>query len=316
MPKPVNKTGFTFNHSDQVDNYGVVTGNSAVVKAAFDSRAQEVLDYLNAWLLLLQQIDVGDSGADALGATPIQDLDGQTVQSLLESIRNKLKSTELGASGADFVGATEIAGLDGTTVQALLNSLKSFIDAYNAAHKDAASADHDNRYFTEVELAQGVLDGRYYTHTALQTGALDGRYPTRSEVVPDGGVGVVMEVYTVVSADNGDGTFTYQDKDANEFIGLLGENGEQVFGLQHGDYTPGMNRMEAFINDTLHRSASSGGLIEVSMQEVALAPPEAAGAEITFKYYTMLTLSGSGIAVGPQPPKSVYIGKLWVDTSE
>lgn len=316
MPKPEKKTAFSFNHSDQVDNFGVATGNAATVKAMFDSRAQEVLDYVNAWFTLLQQVVSGDSGADAIGATSIADLDGQTVQALLASIRNKLKATDAGVSGADFVGATGISGVTGNTVQGLLVGLKAFIDAYNAAHKDAASSDHDNRYYTEQELLQGALDDRYYTETELNSGVLDMRYPTRAEVVPDGGVAVIVEVYTIVSADNGDGTFTYQDKDANEFVGLLGENGEQIFTLQYGDYTPGMNRMEAFINDTLYRSASSGGLIEVSMSAVALSPPESSGAEITFKYYTMLTMAGSGIAVGPQPPKTKYIGKIWIDTSE
>lgn len=316
MPKPEKKTAFSFNHSDQVDNFGVATGNAATVKAMFDSRAQEVLDYVNAWFTLLQQTTDSDSGADAIGATAIADLDGQTVQVLLESLRNKLKATIDSASGADFIGATEINDIQGVTVQAILEGLKAFVDAYNAAHKHADSTDHDNRYYTEAELQQGALDDRYYTETELNSGALDMRYPTRSEVVPDGGVAVIVEVYTIVSADNGDGTFTYQDKDANEFIGLLGENGEQIFALQDGDYTPGMNRMEAFINDTLHRSASSGGLIEVSMSAVALSPPESSGAEITFKYYTMLTMAGSGIAVGPQPPKTKYIGKIWIDTSE
>lgn len=316
MPKPVKKTTFSFNHKDQVDNLGVATGDSSLVKAWFDSRAEEVLAYVNAWFTLLQQTTDGDSGADAIGATLIPDLDGATVQSMLESLRNKLKDVEPGTSGADFVRATTIDGVSGDTVQGLLVGLKSFIDNYNAAHKDYGSTDHDNRYYTQQELLdQGVLDSRYYTEWELEGGALDSRYPTRSEIAPDGGVGIVIEVFTIVSADNNDGTFTYQDDQANEIISELGENGEQVFHLQKGDYAVHANRIEAFINDTLHRSESSGGLMEKSNTSVAIFPAEASGAEITFKYYTTLAAAGSGFAIGPIEPPTLYVGKVWIDTS-
>lgn len=55
MPIPSKKLGFTFNHADQVDNYGQALGDSAVLKANFDSRAEELrlahnelLDYLTS----------------------------------------------------------------------------------------------------------------------------------------------------------------------------------------------------------------------------------------------------------------------------
>jgi hypothetical protein len=76
----------------------------------------------------LKAIADGKSGADYIGATEIQDLDGRTVQTILESLRNKLKSVEDGSSGADFINATAIEGLDGSTVQALLKSLKILVD--------------------------------------------------------------------------------------------------------------------------------------------------------------------------------------------
>ena len=32
MSLPSNKTGFNFNHADQVDNYGEVAGDSSIIK--------------------------------------------------------------------------------------------------------------------------------------------------------------------------------------------------------------------------------------------------------------------------------------------
>lgn len=139
MSKPDKMTGFSFNHADQVDNYGVVTGNSTIVKSNFDSRAMEVLQSLNAWLDYLET-----SGAEFIGTDEIPGLEGTTVQELLESLdaelaasnallREQLQSTAEGDSGADFVGATSIAGLSGNTVQAILRSLKTLVDALTAS---------------------------------------------------------------------------------------------------------------------------------------------------------------------------------------
>lgn len=44
------------------------------------------------------------------------------------------------------------------------------------------SADHDARYYTEVELDAGQLDNRYHTETELSGGALDTRYYTKQQV--------------------------------------------------------------------------------------------------------------------------------------
>ena len=159
MPLNANRTSndFTFKHSDQVDEYGQATGNSATVKSNFDSRTIDNLTDTNNIKDTLRSILDGDSGADNIGATTITDLDGATIQALLESIRNKLKDTTNGSSGADFVNATSISGLSGSTVQALLEALKSLIDTNDAGQTSAlnthkSSGDHDGRYYTETEL--------------------------------------------------------------------------------------------------------------------------------------------------------------------
>ena len=130
---------------------------AAALKAAFDANATgEIKTAINGIIDALLSVADSNSGADNIGATAITNLDGTTVQALLESLRNKLKSLVDGSSGADFVGATAIAELTGTTVQALLESLKSFVDTYNTNHKKETSTDHDNRYYTETEINEKV----------------------------------------------------------------------------------------------------------------------------------------------------------------
>lgn len=108
------------------------------LKAAFDAIAnEEVKHAINGIIDDLIAKGDGSSGADQIGATAINDLDGATVQAILESLRNKLKSTTDNSSGADFIGATGISNLDGTTVQAILeslrNKLKSTVDGSSGA---------------------------------------------------------------------------------------------------------------------------------------------------------------------------------------
>lgn len=135
------------------DNPNMAGWTAARLKAAFDAIAnEEVKTAINGIIDDIIATTDGASGADNVGATSITDLSGTTVQGILESLRNILKSVIDGASGADFVSATSIDGLSGITVQALLESLKSFLDTYNTNHKKNTSTDHDNRYYTETEI--------------------------------------------------------------------------------------------------------------------------------------------------------------------
>ncbi|WP_179215778.1 GDSL-type esterase/lipase family protein [Paenibacillus sp. MY03] len=103
--------------------------SAAELKQKFDQSGNTIKTFINDVLLPALALTADDnSGADNIGATAITDLDGTTVQALIESIRNKLRGTTTSSSGADFVGATTIGGLAGNTVQALLESLKTYVD--------------------------------------------------------------------------------------------------------------------------------------------------------------------------------------------
>jgi len=140
------------------------------------------------------------------------------------------------------------------------------------------SGDHDHRYYTEVELNSGALDDRYYTKTDL-TPWLRG-----------GDTQIKEEVFTIINPNNGDGTFTYTAGE-EVIIGMLTETGEQIFTLRQGYYDTGYNRVELIIDDTLRRSAASGGIRELSETQVVLTQPEDAGREITIKYYERLGIA-------------------------
>lgn len=114
---------FTFKHSEQQD--AIYTEYTAQqIKALFDSQGAELRIALN---LLIDALN-STEGASNIGTQSIQDVDGETIQQMLKSIRDKLKAKADGSSGADYINATAIEGLTGETVQSLLEALKTFVD--------------------------------------------------------------------------------------------------------------------------------------------------------------------------------------------
>ena len=78
---------------------------------------------LNGEIIALISLLDSATGATTIGATPVPDLNGSTVQALIESIRNKLKSITDGDSGADFIGSTPLKAGGSSTVQGQLKEL-------------------------------------------------------------------------------------------------------------------------------------------------------------------------------------------------
>ena len=177
------------------------------------------------------------------------------------------------------------------------------------------------RYVVSVELwnelfhlltAQGN-----HTAEAVKTliDKLNTRYYTKDELaqyLQGGDTSVIIEVFTIVSSNNEDGTFTYNNG-TTDIVGQLTAEGYQVFTLANGTYDLGQNRVEAYINDTLHRSAASGGLVEIAPDKVALTQPADVGTEITIKYYERISLSGeqSIILSSIQPQWTANRSILW-----
>jgi hypothetical protein len=111
-----------------------------------------------------------------------------------------------------------------------------------------------------------------------------------------GNTEIKYDVYTIVNSDNDDGTFTYNDGEV-DIIGTLTPSGYQEFELSDSYYV-GSNRIEAIVNDSLNRSSASGGLLEIGnagelSNVVQLTYPMGNGTEITFKYFTQISLGGA-----------------------
>jgi hypothetical protein len=78
------------------------------------------------------------------------------------------------------------------------------------------------------------------------------------------------------------------------------------------------------------RSAASGGLVEASETSVQLTTPQGIGAEITFKYFERIGITGEHaithkiggtdeveglVQVCAGTPAKLHVGKVWIDTS-
>lgn len=144
-------------------------------------------------------------------------------------------------------------------------------------------------------------DGRYYTKAQLETHMRGGETVIR------------REVYIIVSGDLGDGTFKYKDYEDTEYTGTIGDDGEQIFELIKGSYALGEERIEAIIDDTIHKSVASGGLEEIDETHIALTEPVDNDAEITIKYYESIGIVGLGLVqISEAKPKinAVWFKKL------
>lgn len=177
------------------------------------------------------------------------------------------------------------------------------IDTRVTNHK--TSNDHDSRYYTEIEIDNKV------SLLATKSDVYSKQEIDPWLAVVGGETNIKEEVFIIVSSNNGDGTFSYSDS-GELIVGELGESGEQIFNLVTGTYEPGNNRIEAMINDTLRRSAKSGGLIEINNHQVAITFPEGNGAEITFKYYERIGLTGEhNVIIGENKPLPTKGNTVW-----
>lgn len=182
-----------------------------------------------------------------------------------------------------------------------------------------------NLFTITAEDAQDLLEHKSNKNNPHEVTAEQLGVYTKTELDPylSGGDTVIKEeIFTIVSSDNGDQTFTYSNSDSENVIGTLTAEGYQVFTLEDGTYALDSNHIEILIGDTLRRSKKSGGLIEIDDTHVALTVPEGNGAEITIKYFERIGLMGehaitheeggadtiSGLVQvgGTQPTKSIW----------
>ena len=86
---------FSFKHSEQQDDlYRVKTAEE--VKEAFDSRGEELKAAINKLIDQLQSVEIGNSGARNIKATPISGVNGEDVQTILEGLKGQISTTVIG----------------------------------------------------------------------------------------------------------------------------------------------------------------------------------------------------------------------------
>lgn len=167
---------------------------------------------------------------------------------------------------------------------------------------------------TTAKLADGSVSSIKIAPDHKRGGDHDSRYYTKEELTPflrGGDTLCKEEVYIIVTADNGDQTFTYTDG-VSDYTGEITPEGYQVFTLREGVYATGLNRVEVFIGDTLRRSVSSGGLLEIDGTSIALTSPEGVGAEVTIKYFERIGLAGEyTVIVGADKPPFNNNKNIW-----
>lgn len=127
----------------------------------------------------------------------------------------------------------------------------------------------------------------------------------------------LYEVFVVKTTDNGDGTFTYVNENGDERKKPITDEGYYVFELEKGSYVPKRNNIKAIIDDTLHRTCASGGLVEIDEKRFGLADVKP-GSEVTVEYLLSFK-HGSPYPrffIGETEPEDKEYGDFWLDTSE
>lgn len=142
--------GFTFNHVDQEDTPDLTPEQ---VKAAFDSRGVDLKTFLDSLIDILNSTTDGASGADNIAATAIADLDGATVQALLESLKDYIDATSIdGVSnpGADI----DLVGGTGITITPDNVSKKITVTATG----ESVPAAHAESHISGDDVITGTID--------------------------------------------------------------------------------------------------------------------------------------------------------------
>lgn len=126
---------------------------------------------------------------------------------------------------------------------------------------------------------------------------------------------ILVEIFTIVSLDDGDGTFTYKNSDGEIRHMPIIENGAHVFELEIGSYQPQRNHLDIMIDDVLARSASTGGVTELTDLRFALTEELYVGQEITARYLDTMRIGNPypRVFIANEEPAKSEIGDLWID---
>ena len=131
---------------------------------------------------------------------------------------------------------------------------------------------------------------------------------------------MVTEVFTIKEVDLENKVFKYENAKGEYRTSVIMEDritggNAFVFKIEEGDYLPFHNLITANINDTLERSAASGGLIEINNKKIALFDNLQIDDEVTLKYAMRIAIGNPYprtymCFVEPEDPEE---GDFWLD---
>jgi hypothetical protein len=131
------------------------------------------------------------------------------------------------------------------------------------------------------------------------------------------------EVFTVITLDDGndnDGnplnTFTYEDENNELRHGQKTQEGYYVFELTKGSYNMYRNYLKVTIDDCLHRSVATGGVIEINEKRFALTEDLVENMEISVEYVRLFRIGNPypRVFINTDEPDDSEVGDLWIDT--
>ena len=129
---------------------------------------------------------------------------------------------------------------------------------------------------------------------------------------------LVTEVYTIVNPDEGDGHFSCENEAGETRHFPLTDDGYPVFYLEKGSYQMLRNQVTVTIDDCLHRSVASGGIIELSETCIQLNEQLKAGQEVTIMYYNVVRIGNPypRIFINDNEPDVAEVGDFWIDCND
>lgn len=126
---------------------------------------------------------------------------------------------------------------------------------------------------------------------------------------------LAVEVFTIKNLDDGNGKFTYETADG-QLRHLPKTDEGYVFELEKGTYAIARDHLEVYIDDVLRRTASTGGVIELSNRRFILQDNLKVGQEITASYYKIFRIGNPypRIFINQNDPEESETGDIWIDT--
>jgi hypothetical protein len=133
MPLNENRTTFTFNHADQVDEYGASVGNFDIVQTNFDSRAEQNLTDINNIKTTLASETVGDSGAHNIKSAGIAGIlsgAADTVYAMLSALKGYVDTAQMGQIPDGSLGDVKLSNTAGQIKDTVTTHLAEYANGH------------------------------------------------------------------------------------------------------------------------------------------------------------------------------------------